>query len=67
MTKLEDITKAVEQLSPEELARFRDWFEELQARIWDEQIEGDMRLGKLDFLVEEAEAEHAAGTLRKIK
>ena len=66
MTKLEDITKAVEHLPPEELAKFREWFEELQARLWDEQIERDMKAGKLDFLVEEAEAEHAAGLLRRI-
>ena len=67
MTKLEDITKAVEQLSPEELAQFRDWFEELQARLWDEQIERDMKAGKLDFLLDEAEAEHDAGKLQRLR
>ncbi len=39
MTKLEDIEKAIEQLSPTELAKLRDWFEELQAGLWDQQIE----------------------------
>jgi len=67
MTKLEDITKAVEQLSPEELAQFREWFEELQARLWDEQIERDMKAGKLDFLLDEAEAEHDAGKLQRLR
>ena len=67
MTKLEDIEKAVEQLSPEELARFRAWFEELHARLWDQQIELDIRAGKLDWLADEAEAEHAAGLTRKLK
>ncbi len=43
MTKLEDLTKAVEQLAPKEFAEFRDWFEQLQARLWDEQIERGMK------------------------
>ncbi len=67
MTKLEDIEKAVERLSPEELARFRAWFEELEARLWDEQIERDAKAGKLDWLVEEAEADHKAGLTRRLR
>ena len=43
MTKLEDIEKAIEQLSPEDMAKFRAWFKELSARSWDEQIEQDMK------------------------
>ena len=61
MTKLDEIQSAVEQLPPEELARFRAWFEELQARLWDEQIERDIKAGKLDKLAEKWRADHAAG------
>lgn len=61
MTKLEDITKAIEQLPPDELKRFRAWFEEMQARLWDEEIERDIIAGKLDWLAEEAIAEQKAG------
>ncbi len=61
MTRIEDIEKAVEQLSPEELARFRAWFEEFDARRFDEQIERDARAGKLDKLIAEARANHQAG------
>ena len=60
MTKLDEIQSAVEQLPPEELARFRAWFEELQARLWDEQIERDIKAGKLDKLAEKWRADHAA-------
>ena len=67
MTKLDDIEKAIEQLSGEELAKFRAWLEDLPARLWDEQIERDMKAGKLDWLAEEAEAEHAQGRTRKIR
>jgi hypothetical protein len=39
MTRLEKIEKSVTELSPEELARFRDWHEEFQAAHWDRRIE----------------------------
>jgi hypothetical protein len=60
MTRIEDIEKAVERLSPEELARFRAWFEEFDARLFDEKIERDAKAGKLDKLLAEARANHAA-------
>ena len=66
MTKLEDIEKAVEQLSPEEMAKFRLWFEELQAELFDAQIEADMKSGKLDRHFAEARAAHAAGKSIKL-
>lgn len=56
MNNLEEIERAVERLPPEELSKFREWFEELQARLWDAQIERDATAGKLDWLVEEAKA-----------
>lgn len=61
MTKIEDIEKAVEQLSPEELARFRAWFEEFDARLFDEKIERDAKAGKLDKPMAEARANLRAG------
>jgi hypothetical protein len=61
MTKIEDIEKAVEQLSPEEFAKFREWFDEFDARLFDTKIERDAKAGKLDKLVAEARANHTAG------
>jgi DNA-binding GntR family transcriptional regulator len=61
MTKLEDIEKAVEQLSPEEMAKFRAWFDEFQADQFDAQIEADMAAGTLDRHFDEAIAAHSAG------
>lgn len=66
MNKLEDIERAVLQLNSEDLARFRAWFDEQQERLFDEQIEKDVLAGKLDWLVEEARAEHSAGSTRKM-
>jgi hypothetical protein len=54
MTTAEDIEKAIEQLAPRELARFRAWFEAFDAAHFDAAIERDIGAGKLD-----ARAEHA--------
>jgi hypothetical protein len=54
MTSAEDIERAVEQLSPQELARFRTWFEAFEAERFDAAIERDARDGKLDAFAEEA-------------
>ena len=42
LTTAEDVEKAVEQLAPRELARFRAWFEAYDARQFDAAIEQDI-------------------------
>jgi hypothetical protein len=66
MTTAEDIEKAVEQLAPRELARFRAWFEAFDAQRFDAAIEQDIRAGKLDARAEEALAAHRAGRSREL-
>jgi hypothetical protein len=61
MTTAEDIEKAIEQLAPRELARFRAWFEAFDAEQFDAAIERGVREGKLDALADEALAAHRAG------
>jgi hypothetical protein len=61
MTTPEDIEKAIEQLDPRELARFRAWFEVFDADRFDAAIENDAHAGKLDAFAEEALAAHRAG------
>jgi hypothetical protein len=66
MTTAEDIEKAVKQLAPPELARFRAWFEAFDAERFDAAIEQDARAGKLDAHAEEALAAHRAGRSREL-
>jgi hypothetical protein len=66
MTTIETIEKAIAQLAPEELAKFRRWFLEFDAAAWDAQIEADAAAGKFDALAEEALAEYRAGKARGI-
>ena len=66
MTTVETIERAIEQLPPEELAKFRRWFLEFDAAAWDAQIAADAAAGKFDALAEEALAEYRSGKAREI-
>ncbi len=66
MSDLEQLEQQVLQLSPEDLAKFRTWFIEIDHQLWDEQIEADAAAGKLDRLIDEARAEFKAGKAREM-
>ena len=51
---IKEIEKAIVNLPPTEIAELAKWFEEFHAQIWDEQIERDMKAGRLDSLLKEA-------------
>jgi hypothetical protein len=63
---VEELEKAVTKLPPDQLARFRAWFEEFAADEWDKQIERDAKSGKLDKLLAESEADFRDGRVRKL-
>jgi hypothetical protein len=56
-----EIEQAITELSPEELARLREWFDEYYAEVWDKQIEQDAKSGRLDKLIAEADEDYDAG------
>ena len=66
MTKLDDIEKAIAQLSPEGLAKLRAWFEDFDGRVFDEKIERDAKSGKLDKFAAQALTDHKAGRSRRL-
>lgn len=66
MGNVEEIERAVSELGPEDLRRFREWFAEFDAELWDRQIERDLRAGRLGALVEEARAAHRSGRARAL-
>jgi hypothetical protein len=61
MSKIENIERQVEALSPEELAQFRAWFLEFDWVAWDLQLKADVQAGRLDRLAQQARRDHAAG------
>ena len=66
MSAVLKLEQAVSQLPPKELARFRKWFEEFDAKIWDRQFEEDAKSGKLDKLANQAIADFRAGKFKKL-
>jgi len=63
---IEEIEKAVARLPPDDLARFRAWFEEFEAARFDRKIEQDAASGRLDRLAEQALADYRQGRTREI-
>lgn len=66
MTSIEDIEKAVAELPPDQLARFRAWFEEFDAARFDQKIERDAKAERLDRLAEQALADFRGGRAREL-
>jgi hypothetical protein len=66
MGEAERIESQVKNLSPDELAKFRDWFFEFDADVWDRKLQADSESGKLDKLLTEARSEFSAGQVREI-
>jgi hypothetical protein len=66
MTKVEKLENEVQQLNPDELAAFRDWFRKYDSDEWDKEIEEDILAGRLDRLAKEGIAAHKAGKTREI-
>lgn len=63
---ISEIEQAITELSPEELAQFRAWFDEYYAEVWDRQIEDDVKAGRLDRLISEANEEYDAGSSKPL-
>ena len=66
MSKVSKIKAAIEALGEEEYSQLRHWFSEMDWEKWDRQIETDLELGKLDFLLDEALNEKAKGKLKDL-
>lgn len=66
MSAVQELEQAVRRLSEADLARFREWFEEYDAQMWDRQFERDAKAGKFDKLAKQAIADFRAGKYKKV-
>lgn len=66
MSDVEQIEERIEHLPPQDFSKFRAWFFEFDARVWDRQIEADAKAGKLDGIIAEALADYKAGKAHKL-
>ena len=66
MQAVQELQSAVSQLSADELARFREWFDEFDAEVWDRQFEEDAKSARLDQLANQAIVDLRAGQCREL-
>jgi hypothetical protein len=59
MSTVQEIERAIDRLSDEEVAEIRAW-------LWDRDIERDASAGKFDASADEALREHRSGKTRKL-
>ena len=58
---IKEIEAAIAELAPDELVQLASWFAEFQAGVWDQQLEADVKGGKLDRLARQAREDFASG------
>jgi hypothetical protein len=63
---VKEIESAIAQLPPAKVAELAEWFEEFHAQLWDKQLEEDVKAGRLDSLLSEAERDHESGRSEKL-
>jgi hypothetical protein len=50
---VQEIESAITQLPRAQVVELATWFEQFHARLWDAQLEEDVRAGRLDSLLDE--------------
>ncbi len=58
---IQEIQAAIIKLPVQKLVELSTWLEEYQARVWDQQIEADLAMGRLDTILAKVDAEYEAG------
>ncbi|BBD54017.1 hypothetical protein NIES204_13010 [Planktothrix agardhii NIES-204] len=63
---IEQIEKAILNLSEQDFSKLRNWLLDLDYQQWDKQLEKDIIKGKLDDIASEALAEFEAGDYQEM-
>lgn len=66
MTTVQLIEDQIQRLDNQSFTTLRNWFIEYEHARWDRQMATDSEAGKLDFLINEALAEHRAGKTKPL-
>lgn len=66
MTNLPEIEAAIKQLTEGDIRQLATWLQAYLDEMWNRQIEEDLKSGKLDSLIAEAETDIAANNVRDI-
>jgi hypothetical protein len=63
---VQEIEKAIKELTPNDVSKLAEWFEEFEAQLWDAQIKEDLENGKLRELISEAERDFVSKNIDKL-
>ena len=63
---LYEIIENIKKLPKNDLEILLEWIENFEQELWDKEFEGDVRLGKLDKLAEQAIRDFRAGKCREL-
>ncbi|MCC5642732.1 hypothetical protein LC607_07190 [Nostoc sp. CHAB 5824] len=66
MNSLPEIEAAIMQLSEGEIWDLSNWLQEYLNDAWDKQIEADVKLGRLDQLIQRAKADIEANRVKPL-
>ena len=66
MSRVERVEEAVQALDADELSQFRAWFAEYDWAVWDQQLERDVRDGRLNDLAHEGLEDHGSGRTKPL-
>ena len=66
MTTVQLLERKVQKLDRSGLAAFRKWFRKYDSELWDDQIEKDVRSGKLEKFAKQALSEHKRGKTKEL-
>ncbi|WP_461833877.1 hypothetical protein [Desulfothermus sp.] len=61
-----ELIENIKKLPKNDLKIFLEWIENFEQEFWDEEFEGDVKLGKLDKLAEQAIGDFRAGKCMKL-
>lgn len=64
MSRLEELERAIQELPPDEFARIARRVQAIEQERWDGQLDRDAAIGKLDFLINEAQEDRQTGLLK---
>ncbi len=61
MTKIDEIKGAIGRLADAEKSELKRWLDEIDAQLFDDKIEADAAVGRLDGMIAKARANFKAG------
>ncbi len=63
---VQELKEAITKLEPEELSELERWIADYRFARWDEQLEEDVRAGRLDHMLDEVRADIKTGRIKPL-